>query len=168
MDNNSVCQPTVYETIYKKQSKPLYSYLYYKFGNSTMAEDIVQEAFIKLWQKCADVILEKAKSFLYTIATNMALNVKNHEKVILKYQQSKPNSTEYESPEYVLRQKEYMVHLENTLAALPDGQREVFLLNRIEKKTYKEIAELLGLSVKAVEKRMHKALIYVKEKIGDI
>jgi RNA polymerase sigma-70 factor (family 1) len=168
MDNNSVCKPIVYENLYKKQSKPLYNYLYYKFGNSAMAEDIVQEAFIKLWQKCADVLLEKAKSFLFTIATNMALNVKNHEKVVLKYQQSKPNSTEYESPEYVLRQKEYMVHLEKTLAALPDGQREVFLLNRIDKKTYKEIAELLGLSVKAIEKRMHKALIYVKERIGDI
>lgn len=168
MDKNSVCQPIVYENIYNKQSKPLYSYLFYKFGNSAMAEDIVQEAFIKLWQKCADVILEKAKSFLFTIATNMALNVKNHEKVVLKYQKATPNSVEHESPEYILRQKEYMEELQNTLAALPDGQREVFLLNRIDKKTYKEIAELLGLSVKAVEKRMHKALIYVKEKIGNI
>ena len=168
MDKNSVCQPTVYENIYHKQSKPLFSYLFYKFENRAMAEDIVQEAYIKLWQKCADVILEKAKSFLFTIATNMALNVKNHEKVVLKYQQSVQDNTEYENPEYILRQKEYMAQLEKTLAALPDGQREVFLLNRMNKKTYREIAELLGLSVKAIEKRMHKALIYVKEKIGDV
>ncbi|MFK5889481.1 MAG: sigma-70 family RNA polymerase sigma factor [Flavobacteriaceae bacterium] len=168
MPKNSVCQSEVFENIFNKQSKALHNYLFYKFGNKAMAEDIVQDAFIKLWQKCADVILEKAKSFLFTIATNMALNVKTHEKVVLKYQQSVQNNTEYESPEYILRQKEYMEELQKTLAALPDGQREVFLLNRIEKKTYKEIAEMLGLSVKAIEKRMHKALIYVKERIGDI
>jgi len=168
MPKNSVCQSEVFESIFNKQSKALHNYLLYKFGNKAMAEDIVQDAFIKLWQKCADVILEKAKSFLFTIATNMALNVKTHEKVVLKYQQSVQNNTEYESPEYILRQKEYMEELQKTLAALPDGQREVFLLNRIEKKTYKEIAEMLGLSVKAIEKRMHKALIYVKERIGDI
>jgi len=168
MNQNSVCQSVVFESIFNKQSKVLHNYLYYKFGNKAMAEDIVQEAFIKLWQKCADVVLEKAKSFLFTVATNMALNVKSHEKVVLKYQQSAKDNTDYESPEYILRQKEYMDELQDTLAALPDGQREVFLLNRIEKKTYKEIAELLGLSVKAVEKRMHKALIYIKEKIGNV
>ena len=48
--------------------------------------------------------------------------------------------------------------LENAIAALPDTQRDVFLMNRIEKLTYREIAERLSVSVKAIEKRMSKAL----------
>ena len=46
----------------------------------------------------------------------------------------------------------------DAIADLPENQRIVFLMNRLDKKTYKEIAELLDISVKAVEKRMHKAL----------
>ncbi|GAB5524599.1 MAG: hypothetical protein Roseis2KO_24710 [Roseivirga sp.] len=51
---------------------------------------------------------------------------------------------------------------------LPEGQREVFLLNRIEKKTYVEIAEMLEVSVKAVEKRMHKALVKLRKVCKEI
>ena len=56
-----------------------------------------------------------------------------------------------------------MAHLalranQSAISDLPEGQREVFLLNRIDKKTYKEIAEMLDISVKAVEKRMNLAL----------
>jgi len=163
---NSVCKPQVYESLYNKHAKDLRNYLYYKFGNLESAEDIVQESFIKLWQKCADVVLEKAKSFLYTVATNMFLNEKSHDKVVLKFQQIPQNDTNIESPEFLMLEKEYMVKLQKTLAQLPDGQREVFLLNRIDKKTYAEIAELLNISVKAVEKRMHNALKQLREKIG--
>ncbi|NQW36071.1 MAG: sigma-70 family RNA polymerase sigma factor [Flavobacteriales bacterium] len=165
---DNVCKPAVYESLYNKHAKDLRNYLYYKFGNLESAEDIVQESFIKLWQKCADVVLEKAKSFLFTVATNMFLNEKNHEKVVLRYQQIPQNDTNVETPEFVMLEKEYMDKLQTTLSDLPDGQREVFLLNRIEKKTYKEIADLLGLSVKAIEKRMHLALKYIREKIGNI
>jgi len=165
---NSVCKPQVYESLYNKHAKDLRNYLYYKFGNLESAEDIVQESFIKLWQKCADVVLEKAKSFLYTVATNMFLNEKSHDKVVLKFQQIPQNDTNIESPEFLMLEKEYMVKLQKTLSQLPDGQREVFLLNRIDKKTYAEIAELLNISVKAVEKRMHNALKQLREKIGAI
>lgn len=168
MTSASVCKPQVYESLYNKHAKGLRNYLYYKFGNLESAEDIVQESFIKLWQKCADVVLDKAKSFLYTIATNMFLNEKSHDKVVLKYQQIPQYDTNVESPEFLMLEKEYMAKLQKVLADLPDGQREVFLLNRIDKKTYAEIADLLNLSVKAVEKRMHNALIYVREKIGNI
>ena len=49
-----------------------------------------------------------------------------------------------------------------------EKQKEVFLLSRIEKMKYREIAEMLGISVKAVEKRMHLALLEMEEKIGNV
>ena len=61
-----------------------------------------------------------------------------------------------------------MEKLENTISALPEKQREVFLLNRIEKKKYKEIALHLDISVKAVEKRMHQALLVMRKEIGNV
>jgi len=61
-----------------------------------------------------------------------------------------------------------MEKLKSAIAELPDRQREVFLLSRIDKKTYKEIAELSGVSVKAIEKLMHKALVVLRKKIGNV
>ena len=58
--------------------------------------------------------------------------------------------------------------MERVLKELPEDQRVVFLMNRVEKMKYREIAELLGISQKTVEKRMHKALLIIKEKIGNI
>jgi RNA polymerase sigma-70 factor (ECF subfamily) len=65
-------------------------------------------------------------------------------------------------------EKEFMEKLESTIDNLPEKQREVFLMNRIEKKKYKEIAICLNISVKAVEKRMHQALVVMRKEIGDV
>ena len=62
--------------------------------------------------------------------------------------------------------KEYEEKLNNVLSQIPEGSREVFLMNRIEGLKYKEIAENLGLSVKAIEKRISKALEIIREKLG--
>ena len=164
----SVCESKHYERLFETHAETLRNFIYYKCGSEQQAEDIVQEAFIKLWKNCAKVIYDKARSYLYTVANNMFLNEVAHEKVKLKYKQQVGNKFSNETPEFVLRQKEFQEKLQRTIAKLPEGQREVFLLNRIDKKTYVEIAEMIGLSVKAVEKRMHKALITLRKEIGNI
>ena len=73
-----------------------------------------------------------------------------------------------ENPEFLLEEKEFMDKLQNAISDLKEGQREVFLLSRIDKKTYKEIAEMLSISVKTVEKRMTLALKQLREKVGNI
>ena len=163
----SVCEAKIYESLYKKYNKSLYSFMYFKCGDQSRAEDLVQEAFIKLWNNCAKVIFEKAKSYLYTIANNQFLNEVAHSKVKLKYQQhSGKDDRNIESPDFVLEEQEFMVKLEKAIDGLTPGQKEVFLLNRIEDKKYREIAEMLDISVKAVEKRMHGALLKLRKSIG--
>ncbi|MBT8311994.1 MAG: sigma-70 family RNA polymerase sigma factor, partial [Flavobacteriaceae bacterium] len=74
----------------------------------------------------------------------------------------------HESPEFLMEEREYKEKLDRALAILPDNQRTVFLLNRIDGKKYAEIAEMEGVSVKAIEKRMHLALKTLREHIEGI
>ena len=71
-----------------------------------------------------------------------------------------------ESHSEIGREKEFENKLNNAIKALPDGCREVFLMNRIDKLKYGEIAARLDLSVKAIEKRMSKAIGILKEQLG--
>lgn len=165
MDN--VCEENIFSSIFKANSKTVYNYIYYKFGNEEKANDAVQEAFVKLWENCAKVAPEKAKSYVYAIANNLYLNVIKAEKVRLKY--AAPSlETSNESPEFLMEEQQYKDKLDQALNRLPENQRTTFLLNRIDGKKYAEIAELEGVSVKAIEKRMHLALKSLREHIEGI
>ena len=163
---NSLCEPSTFEGSFRQHAKGLRNFLYYKGSTWEEAEDLMQEAFLKLWHNCAKVPLEKAKSFLFTVGNNLFLNQKAREKVVWKFESSYRPSTHTVSPEFELEEKEFQQRLEAAIEALPPGQREAFLLNRIEKMTYAEIAEYVGVSVKAIEKRMHKALLKLARDLG--
>lgn len=165
---SNVCEDQVFSSLFKAHSKTVFNYIYYKFGNEEKANDAVQEAFVKLWENCAKVSPEKAKSFVYTVANNLYLNVIKAEKVRLKYANSVDNQSSNLSPEFLMEEKEYKKKLDNALNALPENQRTTFLLNRIDGKKYAEIAEMEGVSVKAIEKRMHLALKSLREQIDGI
>lgn len=170
-NNNSTCNEQVFDKFFKSNAKLLRNYIYYKFGDLEQAEDIVQDAFIKLWNNCSKVSIDKAKSYVYTIATNLGISSTRHQKVKFKYRDyitQRQTDVNHESPEFIALEKEYMEKLKSAIADLPERQREVFLLSRIDKKTYKEIAELSNVSVKAIEKLMHKALLTLRGKIGNI
>ncbi len=109
----------------------------------------------------------KAKSYLFTIANNLTLNAYAHQKVVLRYREKKQKTHTDESPQFVLEEKEYMIRLQNAIANLTEAQRVAFLLNRIDGKRHKEIAELLGISTKAVEKRIYGAVKKIKEEITE-
>ncbi|MEX0274061.1 MAG: RNA polymerase sigma factor [Flavobacteriaceae bacterium] len=165
MDN--VCDEKVFKTIFETHSKTIFNYIYYKFGNEEKAYDAVQEAFVKLWENCSKVPAKKAKSYIYTVANNLYLNVIKAEKVRLKYAERAERALS-ESPEFLLEEKEFKEKLDRALSDLPENQRITFLLNRIDGKKYAEIAQMEGVSVKAIEKRMHLALKSLREKIDGI
>ncbi len=166
--SKSVCEQPVFTTLFETHAEAVRNYIYYKCGDKEQAEDVMQEAFIKLWHNCKKVLFEKAKGFLCTVANNLFLNQVARQKVRLQYTRLPHSTKNVESPDFVMEEKEFLDKLQNAIAELPDGQREVFLLNRIDKKTYKEIAEMLGISVKAVEKRMHNALKKMRTLIKNI
>jgi RNA polymerase sigma-70 factor (ECF subfamily) len=167
-NGENVCDEQLFSAIYNKLSDSLYHFLYYKFGEEYLPSDKVQEAFVKLWQNCAKVAPNKAKSYLFTIGNNLMLNEVAHKKVVLRYRQRPQKTADRESPEFLLRQKEYQEKLNKAINQLTEAQRVAFLLNRVEGKRFKEIAEILEISVKAVEKRVYSALKELRKEIHEL
>lgn len=163
-----VCKEAIFAQIYNKWAEQLHNFLYYKYGHQINPEDKVQEAFMKLWQNCKEVPIDKAKSFLFTVGNNLTLNAIKHQKVVLKYQQEKPKSHTNETPEFLMQEDQFLKKLQNALEKLPEGQRTAFMMNRVEGMRHKEIAEILGISQKAVEKRIYTALEKLREDIEEI
>jgi RNA polymerase sigma-70 factor (family 1) len=164
---SETCNETVFAAFFKSHAKPLRNFLTYKFGNSDQADDMTQDAFIKLWQNCSQVPLEKAKSYLYTIANNSTLNQIAHQKVVLNYEKSYSGTdTNIENPEFILEEKQFKSKLLSAIENLNETQRVAFLMHRIDGKKYSEIAEELNISVKAVEKRIHIALVELRKNIN--
>lgn len=166
--SDNICNESIFSSVFNRYSKDLHDFLYYKFGESFNPKDKVQDAFIKLWENCAKVSPSKAKSYLFTIGNNLMLNEYAHQKVVLKYVKEKPKHYTNENPEFIMQGKEYMEKLQKALSNLTEAQREAFLMNRVEGKKHKEIAELLDISTKAVEKRIYGALKKLREDISEL
>ena len=159
---HTVCQETVYQELFMAHARHVRNFLYYKGAKREEAEDLMQEAFLRLWRECEKVPAEKAKAFLFRVASNLFLDAKKHEQVVMRFQQKQVSENEHEDPQFLLETKELQLKLENAIAQLPEKQRTVFLMNRMDKMTYAEIANRLELSVKAVEKRMSQALVKIR------
>lgn len=166
---SNTCNEIAFSKFFETHAKQLRNFLSYKFGNSDQADDMTQEAFIKLWQNCAEVPLEKAKSYLYTVANNSTLNQISHQKVVLTYEKNFSGlDRTNENPEFILEEKQFKNKLLKAIENLNETQRVAFLMNRIDGKKYHEIAEELKISVKAVEKRIHIALVELRKQIHNI
>jgi RNA polymerase sigma factor (sigma-70 family) len=167
--SSCLCDDTVFKSIFELNFKLLRNFLVYKYKDIELSEDAAQNAFVILWENCKTLKPEQAKSFLYTTAIRLSLNQIKHNKVVLNFEiQSKPNSINEQSPEFLLEEIELKNNLEKAINELPEKQRVVFLMNRFENQSYTEIASLLDLSVKAVEKRMHLALLSLRKVMKNV
>lgn len=152
-----------FKDVFDRFYHPVKNFLYYKLGDVTLAEDLVQEVFLKTWEKRDSVRLETVKSLLYTIASNLANNHYTSARTRFEFELKENfNHSTQENPQYLLENTEFKERLERALANLPENQRMVFLMSRMDDLTYAEIAERLEISIKAVEKRMHEALVFLR------
>lgn len=164
----SVCEEVVFQSLYEEHITAVRNFVYYKIGDLDKAEDIAQDTFIKMWQNCKTVIFEKALGFALTVANRLFLNVVRHQKVKMEFEKSPQTDRDHQNPEFIAQENEFRQVLENAIGSLPQKQREVFLMSRIDKMSYREIAEALEISVKAVEKRMNNCLKNLKEKVAEL
>jgi len=168
-EEKTVCEEVHFKTLFKTHSRVLRNYIYYKSGDNLITDDIIQESFIKLWDNCASVPFKNALFFLKRVSKNLLLNEIKHKKVVLTYKTNISKEELYtETPHFILEEKEFADKVKKVIENLPEKEREVFLLSRIDKMKYKEIAEFLDISIKTVEKRMTNALVDVRKHLGKV
>ena len=152
-----------FKKLYDNYFDPIRRYLYYRCGDSDLASDLTQEAFVKLWEKDFEFDFTGNKSLLYKIAIDNLMSHFRKQKItgtyVKDFQFQFKEGVEDTSLEY----KELKTDYEDALKALPEKQRDVFLMNRLESLSYKDIAERLEISVKAVEKRISGALAKLRK-----
>jgi RNA polymerase sigma factor (sigma-70 family) len=154
-----------FDQIFEDWYYPIRNFIYYKTGDIQIAEDIAQDTFLKIWEKKEAIKIQNVKSLLYKIANNLFLNSEEHKKVVYKFVNDFDVIEYSVAADFELEMKEFDKQLQLSLADLDEKKRTVFLMNRIDDLTYNQIAQSLGLSVKAVEKRMGKALSFLKERL---
>ena len=122
----------------------------------------MQEAFIVLWENCKKVTYSSAKSYVFTVGRNRAVDFLRKEKLHLTIATDDKTLIQEESIEEDIEKSEKMNRI---LSKIPHASKEAFLMNRINEMTYAEIAKELEISVKAVEKRMSVALKIIREEL---
>ncbi len=165
----NVCEKVVFKQVFLKYHRDLERYLISRGSTSADALDIIQESFLRLWEKCKEVSEKSLKSFLLTSSNRIFIDRYRKDKTRLKYTESLSFKSEIKDGQYHLELEEFKKYFEQVLSSMKPSYREVFMLHRFEKMKYKEIAEALGITQKAVEKRMQNALLHLtKHKIPKI
>ena len=131
-----------------------------------VAEDIVQEVFIAVWERDARYPTYNAfRSFLYNSVKNASLNHLKHKNVEEKYLASLNLENEGDDIDLKMMEEELYRLLFKTIDELPDKCRNIFLLH-LEGKGNEEIALLLNLSILTVKTQKKRAMSYIRERLG--
>ena len=144
---------------------PVRNYVFYRSGNTEVATDIAQEAFLKIWEKQNSIQIEKVKGLLFKIANDLFISHHRKEKRSFEFFRYYVFDKETHSPEEEMAFEQLKENYRKALDGMQENQRTVFLMSRVENLKYAEIAEMIGISVKAVEKRMKNALDYLRKNL---
>ncbi len=152
-----------FKRYYDQYFDPLRSYLYYRSGNQALATDLSQEVFLIVWKKQLRVFPEQIPAVFYKIAKDLFVSHLRKQKVRELHLQNLKLDFSQNEAEQSMNSEDLQAQYERLLALMPEKQRIVFLMNRMEGATYNEIAVRLNLSVKAIEKRMRLAIKFLKK-----
>jgi len=122
---------------------------------------------MRIWEKQFIKSPDDSVGLIYKIANDILISKYRRQQVEVKFQKSfSSNQLDY-SPEEEYQFDELQRKYEKAISGLSENERMVFLMSRNDELKYSEIAERLNLSVKAVEKRMSKAIAFLKEEMKE-
>jgi RNA polymerase sigma factor (sigma-70 family) len=155
-----------FKSLFDKYFDSLRKYILYRSGNADLATDIAQDCFMRLWEKQNKVDLSLSKGLLFKMANDQLVSRFRKEQVTFRILKNySVNEGDY-SPHEILEFQQLTSLYEDALEKMNETQRVVFLMSRIDGLKYSEIADNLGIGVKAVEKRMNLALGFLRKTIN--
>jgi RNA polymerase sigma-70 factor, ECF subfamily len=170
--------PAAFSTLYKRYQPKLVHFIARKTGDRDRAEDLVQEAFIRVTRHLHR--FDQSKKFstwIYTICSNLAKNeLRNRSRSPLVLFQklaanmdSEHRPLQFEDssmrPDDMYRKRYLQTIVEQMVDQLPEHHRLVFRLRELEGKSYEEIADITGVNLGTVKSRLHRARTSFAERI---
>lgn len=151
--------------LYQRHSATLIRLLRSRLLNRQEAEDVTQEAYLRICSAGGTAALENPKAFLFKTAANLAIDLRRRQRVRHSVQGPASEAGGLDNiaaviatPEQIVSDRQRLVLLEQSIRRLPAKCRTVFVLHRFQGLAYAEIATALGISVHAVEKHIVRAL----------
>jgi len=159
-----------FTSLYNQYKTTLHLFVLKFIKSPSLAEDITQEVFMKIWEKREQLsAVNSFKDYLFITARNHTLNrlkfIARQEIAVGEIVRNYPNTKNDTS--YQLLQQEYGEYIQRVLSSLPERTREVFQLCRVEEKSYDEVAALLGITRHAVKKHMMRSNKAFRDTLGD-
>jgi len=156
-----------FEEVFNRYYEALCRYALNFVGDPDESEEIVQNTFVKFWEKKELItIFHSLKSYLYQAVKNESLNHIKHLRVVKAYEGSQGKKDQGNGSNALVAQ-ELQNKIDISLAKLPAERKKIFLMSRNEGLKYREIAEKLGISIKTVENQIGKALKYFRTELID-
>jgi RNA polymerase sigma-70 factor (ECF subfamily) len=150
---------SVMTVIYKTYWEPLFVTAFNLFKDKEACEDIIQEIFIKLWDRRAKIeISVSLKAYLYASMRYEVYRQIRSGKVSETLFDGLQHRLQASSPQHDLEHKELVAQVTDIVEKLPAKCKEVYKLSREEQLSHKEISEKLNISTKTVENHLTKAL----------
>jgi len=149
-----------FEQAFLRHRNKVYFYFIKKTQSAEDAKDLLQITFLKLWQYRSSLsenyLLEQ---HLFQIARTVFIDHMRGQNKLAKVQKTAQENLET-NPTYIYTSMEFDLqsHLKVALSSMPELRKKVFELNKLQGYSYKEIAEQLSISVKAVDNNLAKAL----------
>jgi len=157
-----------FDVLYKKYCKRVYKFGYSILKSREESENLTQDVFLNLWENRLKIEKNSSiKSYVFTITYNSAISIirkKARESQFMEYLKSM-QEINVEPVNIELEYTELTNKLDEIMQALPQRQKEIYLLHRVNGLKYSEIAESLNISVNTVENHMSRALKTIREKL---
>jgi RNA polymerase sigma-70 factor (family 1) len=158
-----------FEKIYRLYSPKLYGKLLRLLKSVPQTEEILQDVFLKIWEYRSSIDPEKSfNAFLFKIAENKAYDFfrKAARDKKLEAELIALSTINYIALEEFVADNEKLVFLENAISKLPPQRQQVFRLCKLEGKSYKEVSELLGISLSTISDHIVKATKSIREHLA--
>jgi RNA polymerase sigma-70 factor (ECF subfamily) len=166
-----------YISLFREYYVPLCAYSRRYVGRKDVAEEIVSDTFLKIWENRASIQINTSiKSYLFQAVYNNSLyylrKLKNEAILEDYFSNTASENIAFstladETPEESLVMDDINTRIEEAVAQLPDQQQKAFRLKRFDGRKNAEVAKIMGISVKTVEMHLAKATLTLRKNLKD-